>query len=138
LLPESGGSGYPVWQADTAYNQGDMVLATTNGVAYMCVVPGTSSNSATAYPVGMSDFQDGASCVWRVALAKPRRLMVICNDGASTVYLTEFKGASGVGKGIRLNASGGSLVIAAPGDDVPQGAIYASSAGNSSISHYER
>ncbi len=138
LLPESGGRGYPVWQASTAYAQGDMVLATTNGMAYMCVVPGTSSNSATAYPVGMNDFSDGTSCVWRVALAKPRKLMVVCNDGTGTVYLTEFQGASGVGKGARLNASGGAMVISAPGDDVPQGAIYAISAGASSISHYER
>lgn len=139
LLPEAGGSGYPAWETSKAYTNGMMVQSTNNGLNYMCLVTGTSTNDATKAPIGFSDYTEG-TCTWRPALAKPRKLVIICNDGDGTAYVTtEYSSAAaGVGKGIRLNGAGGTFVMSAPGDDVPQGAFYVVSATNTSISHIER
>ena len=138
VVPESSGSGYPIWATNTAYAQGDMVSATAAGPIFMCVIPGTSTNVAASRPNGYVDVLDGATCVWRAAMAKPRKMLVIANDGAGTAYVSDYKGTAGLGKGIRLNANGGTVVFCAPGDDVPQGAIYIVSSGATSISHFER
>ena len=138
VVPESAGGAFPLWVTNTAYAQGDMVRVTPTGPRFMCVVPGTSTNVEASYPNGNVDVRDGTSCVWRAAMNKPRRLLVIANDGDGTAYVSDEKATCGIGKGMRLNANGGTAVFCAPGDDVPQGAIYIVSSNATSISHFER
>jgi hypothetical protein len=136
LLPVAGGRGYSTWATNTAYAQGQMVQAPNGGLNYMCLVAGTSTNVSTGFPRGESDYSDG-TCVWRVALNRIRKVLVIVNDGAGIAYLTDYRGDSAIGKGIRLNANGGSLLLTTT-DDVPQGDLYVMSESDTKVSHYER
>lgn len=136
ILPEAEGRGYPSWNTNTAYAQGDMVTS-SNLLAYMCLVAGTSTNNGALAPNGSYDYVDG-TVTWRPALSRVRKLLILCNDGTNTVYVSDEKGMTGNGKGIRLNSSGGAVVFSAPGDYVPQGPVFIYATGASSVSHIER
>jgi hypothetical protein len=126
-----------VWAVSTAYAQGQVVRASNDGLNYMCVVAGTSTNDATKYPNGDIDYTEG-TVTWRPVLNRERKALVICNDGTNVAYLVDYSAAAGQGKGIRLNANGGSFVLYRSADDVPQCDFYIFSAGGTSISHFER
>lgn len=137
ILAAPGQRGAAEWAISTAYAQGQVVQSPSGGLVYMCVVAGTSTNVATGFPSKDVDCTDG-TVTWRPVLNKERKALVICNDGTNVAYLVDYSAAAGQGKGIRLNANGGSFVLFRPADDVPQGDFYVFSAGGTSIGHFER
>jgi len=137
ILAAPGQRGAAAWTTNTAYAQGQVVQASNDGLYYMCVVAGTSTNNAALYPTGHKDYSEG-TCTWRPVLNRTRKTLVVSNDGTNVAYLVDFVGDSGDRKGIRLNANGGSFTMMAPGNDVSQSDLYIFCVGGTTISHFER
>ena len=138
LGPAGIGSDLPAWVTNTAYTAGRIVQS-PNGRNYMCLIAGTSTNSASLAPSGLGRVTDGTA-TWVSMLSKPRSFLLVQNTStntASKVYVCEH-----VGYGTNLSSSvtlysGGHISFSDAGE-VPQGKIFVWANVNSTVSTLER
>lgn len=131
-------SGLPAWATNTAYTAGQLVQS-PNGRNYMCLIAGTSTNSASLAPSGLGRVTDGTA-TWVSMMSQPRSYLLVQNTSANTsskVYVCEH-----VGSGTNLSSSvtlySGGHVSLSGSDNVPQGKIFVWANVNSTVTTLER
>jgi hypothetical protein len=140
VLGPADAHGLPTWNTNTAYVAGALVQGTNYGQNYMCLIGGTSTNSAAAGPTGLGRITDG-TVTWVSMLASRRKQLLVQNtssDSAAKVYVGDY-----IGSGTNLSRtaellSGGHIFLSFMEDDVPQGKIYVWANRNATVSTWER
>jgi len=98
-----------VWQASTAYSQGDYIrVPTNNNDVYWCVVAGTSDTSEPAW-TKTADVTDN-NVTWCV-VDNSRSKVVIENLGSGSTVFLGFDWPAEVNKGIGLTVAGGNYSL---------------------------
>jgi len=135
ILPSTQITNYTGWAASTAYTYGN-VVTNGQGSAYWCVGAGTSG---TSVPTSVSADVTDNTVTWRLH-NRTRNQLIIVNDSFATIYLAFGYNAStntgrAGGKGIRLNANGGTFNAVNSLGYCPQGQVngIADSAGSNNV-----
>lgn len=118
--------GYPPWVTTTAYAQGDYVVGGDNDdILYMAIGAGTSGATKPVHTSG--EVSDGAVTWLRVPFLARKGVTVI-NESDVSVYCAVDQTAE-IGKGVELNAYGGSHDFFDPQNQDEIHAIAASGSG---------
>lgn len=104
--------------SNTVYAVG--AYAEINDRIYVCVTAGTSTNTAVTSLAGATGYVQDGSVVWRAALPKARRGLIVCNTSTNAYLYVNDTGAANVGA--YLKPDGGSLGL--DGESVPIGAVW--------------
>jgi hypothetical protein len=105
------------------YDQSGNPLGTQANPLRISPGSGGTPNAAASVTVGTSSTSV-------LAANSSRKLLVLCNDSVNTIYVDLSGGTAATSKGVRLNASGGSILL---DHYVPTSAITAIASAASSV-----